>query len=340
MAEVTYLLGAGASWERIPTVLEMGDKIKEVISTLTNMTAIGYNHLDPKSNRDPTVIHNLPEIITDLKWMDTNNDSHSSIDTFAKKLYLTQKVDDLKRLKLILSFFFTYLQIAAIPDKRYDNFWASILNRPNQLPRKVKILSWNYDFQLEQSYLNMSNIQDLKTASDWINVINYSDRSYAIEENFAIIKLNGSAKIIHPQNGETQFLLNSDRNSDFGSNFKLLTSLYIIAKRYPQASCKLSFAWETGKQNIKDILHPFISNTEVVAIIGYSFPFFNREIDIELFKGMQALQTVYIQDTEPQDIKEKMREVINFNNHYGKKVQVIEVKNCKQFVFPKELEII
>lgn len=337
MAEVTYLLGAGASWERIPTVAEMSKSIKMVITQMTNMKISGFNYFKPEIGLDKDVSKALPEIIEELEWMDENNDSHSSIDTFAKKLYLTQESGGLKKLKLILSFYFTYLQITGAPDKRYDNFWASILPGPEILPGKIKALSWNYDFQMEQSYMNMSKQPSIFKSRQWLNLLNYNSQSGTFTDTgFGIIKLNGSAEIYASTDVGTEFMFNENKNEVYASNLESLITRYSLFKKKVSVTTRLSFAWESNLGHFNKTISAFVSSTEVVAIIGYSFPFFNREIDIELFRMMKKnLRLIYIQDLDPTGIKERLVEILD----EPEKIQIKLIHDKKQFVFPKELEL-
>src|SRR5205085_5957769 len=98
---------------------------------------------------------------------------HPSIDTFAKKLFLTNDEYNLRQLKLILSVYFLYEQsheaekdnffqyhekvrYSNLPvDPRYDFFMAALLkpSKPRPvLPDNLYIVSWNYDSQLEMAY--------------------------------------------------------------------------------------------------------------------------------------------------------------------------------------------
>ena len=45
-------------------------------------------------------------------------------------------------------------------------------------------------------------------------------------------------------------------------------------------------------------------HTKVIVIIGYSFPYFNREIDKLLFKDLGGIDKIYIQDLNGEKIKE------------------------------------
>jgi hypothetical protein len=132
-------------------------------------------------------------------------------------------------------------------------------------------------------------------------------------------------------------------------------------------SC-LNFAWENDNnyidkyrghsKNLEEAEH-IASETEILVVIGYSFPIFNREIDNILFKKMQKLKKVYIQDREPEKIKSTMQnafEILQTKktiNSFGfeansttlpvgelKLVDNVEFRlesNTNQFVIPFEL---
>ena len=67
----------------------------------------------------------------------------------------------------------------------------------------------------------------------------------------------------------------------------------------------LSFAWEDEAISSKKIFHEqrlpvareIASQTQILVIIGYSFPFFNRDIDKVIMNTMMpSLQKIYVQD--------------------------------------------
>ena len=67
------------------------------------------------------------ELLRDLEWLHTSTGKHASVDTLAKKLYLTKKPKELFKLKLALSAFFVLEELKGKTDYRYDAFYASIL---------------------------------------------------------------------------------------------------------------------------------------------------------------------------------------------------------------------
>jgi hypothetical protein len=129
-----------------------------------------------------------------------------------------------------------------------------------------------------------------------------------------------------------------------------------------------NFSWEALK-NFTGRKHPqhetnlveaerIATNTEILVVIGYSFPIFNREIDNRLFRKMDNLKKVYIQDKQPENIKSTMqnafevfqrKKTVNmFGNEVTPSGSLVDIQladkvsfhlesNTNQFVIPYEL---
>ena len=103
MAITAYLLGAGASADCIPVVDGMAKDMPKLIEQLAGyypkkIIAIG----NPEAKIEADKFEIIKKIIQQLQ---SSCDSHFSIDTYAKKLYLTD-TGRFKRLKLDLSVYF------------------------------------------------------------------------------------------------------------------------------------------------------------------------------------------------------------------------------------------
>ncbi|MDB2462896.1 hypothetical protein N9W61_02200 [Algibacter sp.] len=75
----------------------------------------------------------------------------------------------------------------------------------------------------------------------------------------------------------------------------------------------MSFAWENFGKELKfySDLRDSIENTDILIVIGYSFPFFNRKIDKFILDSMDGLEKIYVQDPEnSSDIIEKIKGLI------------------------------
>ena len=102
-----------------------------------------------------------------------------------------------------------------------------------------------------------------------------------------------------------------------------------------QFTSRLSYAWETSdrQRQMFDMLQKVTSDTTTVVVIGYSFPYFNRQIDRKIFAAMPYLKTVYIQDPNPEAIEPSLRAVL-LNEAATK---IVYQKDCTQFYLPREL---
>jgi hypothetical protein len=193
MAVVGYLLGAGASAECIPVVNGMADDIeilgKELFNFFCEQDAGGGFHVPPNKVAELEILRMLETLKEICK-------THYSIDTYAKKLYLTDTIA-FQMLKLDLSLYFTLRQLLSNPDKRYDNFFSSIITSNNKLPANIKIISWNYDFQLERSFCEFNPGINLNRSRDMLGITAPSRWAEVdtTKNKFKTLKLNGSARL-------------------------------------------------------------------------------------------------------------------------------------------------
>ena len=108
-------------------------------------------------------------------------------------------------------------------------------------------------------------------------------------------------------------------------------ALYYSRQFYPS----LSFAWE--KQNADSSIINFsiqgTNDAEVLVVIGYSFPFFNREVDREIIGAMKNLKIVYFQSPEANSLRDRF---------YGIRPDIAKdhlhpITDVYQFFLPPEL---
>ncbi|MEJ5303897.1 MAG: hypothetical protein WHT22_10810 [Bacteroidales bacterium] len=194
MNKITYIFGAGASRHALPIVSEMPDRMKALIELLEidhlklddTFTYTDLQLPNPKTNREFQL-----DMIASLKWMMEASQNHASVDTFAKKLFIKRKYEDLKRLKIAMSVFFIFEQARNKVDYRYDAFFASLLNNLSNFPDNVRILSWNYDYQFEIAFSEYSDQYEISKNQSWLRINSkycYNDRY----TGFGIYKLNGT----------------------------------------------------------------------------------------------------------------------------------------------------
>lgn len=359
--KVVYLIGAGASFGlrdtqnpvlsmdyeyldrsihsmikdscTYPNIIEGLPIVKELPGRMAYIVGKLYEHypLDRSDKKGLAV----RELANNLKWLIEESESHSTIDTFAKKLWLTGREDDYLKLKRTLSAFFMLEQMNNRPDKRYDAFFASVLGQNAiDLPSNIRILSWNYDIQLElayAAYLQTTSLNDIENA-----LFSYQKsvdvNSYKCGNGFRVIKLNGSALMYDKSNQNIIDPSLIDQSLSSTSIDKV--SSIINSDEY---ECALSFAWESIDDHFKDKIKKNIEDAEALVIIGYSFPYFNRTIDKFLFQSMPGLKKIYLQDKDPDTIEQSVTNLLTTSHTTVNKTKIEKKYHTQQFYLPPEL---
>jgi hypothetical protein len=339
MHKITYLFGAGASINALPTVNTIPDRIKSLIEHLqTEDLKLDDNstyedlELTDKNKKSKRAYQN--EMIESLIWMLTESKNHASIDTFAKKLYIKENYLDFEKLKVAMSVFFIFEQALNKPDFRYDSFFASLIDSLSSFPDNVRILSWNYDYQFELSFSEYT---------DNVN-IDYNQRALRVNSKFGFLGINLGFGI-YKLNGTTAFYTREGRDGYlYTNNLKLpvdktfvdkITRNYAAVSYTHNVHSSLSFAWEKEKPD-KSIIAKAIENTSdtySLVIIGYSFPFFNRVIDRQIIGNMTNLKKVYFQAPDADILKERFKAIKD--DLTG--IELIPKFDLDQFLLPNEL---
>ena len=162
-------------------------------------------------------------------------------------------------------------------------FFASILTRKSAeiptLPEAVNIVTWNYDTQLEKSY------------KEFCEDSAFMYEGITMARN--IIRLNGVCG--QPHKSETRDLCHMDFSKSF---FVSVLNLFENYMRHALGYLpSISFAWE--KADLEAKITERIKETTTLVIIGYSLPYFNRDIDRVLFEMMApTLEKIFIQVPE------------------------------------------
>jgi hypothetical protein len=343
--QITYLFGAGASANALPIVIDMPQRINGTIdfllgSRLTN-NVLSYNIDAPDqvlSAINAVQDDSMRELLSGLFWLKQNTKAHASVDTFAKKLYITRKLKDYRKLKASLTCFFIVEQIRRPVDSRYDSFFASILDADAEklLPGNVKILSWNYDFQFEKAFGAYIEDNKIYNNQKQLKVFPSGSRFNVTESDFTVFKLNGTTGVYSPKDMTNYTLI---ENLDGPVDEKILKKLVDIYNKinegHSEYNSLLKFAWEDDEKRsyaFEKALE-IIKNTEVVVVIGYSFPFFNRQYDRKIFDVMKNVKTIYFQ--APEVGAEEMR--FSFRSINKGFDNIVLIKKTNQFFLPHEL---
>ena len=316
MKKCTYLFGAGASCNCLPIYSNFNQRFEDFYKFIKDYT----KPLQTKSRKSKE------SLIKELEFYKTELHFHSTPDTYAKRIFHTEPEEKLNSFKLVLILFFIYEQMQAFSsdstinldtniekqsfDKRYDAFIAALLK---PIPRKIefieniKILTWNYDLQFEIAYMQYDRQMGLYKAQEELQSfprLREDNKSYQIDaQRISIFHLNGIAYFKNLGNesfdGQIGRFISE---KEYLGNY--IFSVYDRMKEdgLPFTTSNFSFAWESVNDSFK-ITNPTLkmalndtSKTEVLIINGYSFPIFNRAIDVELIENMKDLKEIYIQD--------------------------------------------
>ncbi|MBY8963723.1 hypothetical protein KJK34_13255 [Flavobacterium sp. D11R37] len=296
---ITYLLGAGASYNAIPIWKQQGHSMIAVAHKLINRLSKNYSE---KPYTWDTKL--LIDFFTKLKYFGDYAVEFGSIDIYARKLYLTGKESELNLLKHCLSVYFdiwenfyhlnftkpdatSYEKI----DKRYYSLLSVILEKSDINPKlnsNISFITWNYDLQLEMAYKDFMSNQ--ASSFDEIN----SSLKFMNSEGNNVIHLNGFRGIFNDK-GEIY------ENVEFGSlsnleNYLIKLNENLKDFKHADYSQHIKYAWENNSNAIEEAKSR-MKKTNILIIIGYSFPAFNRKVDKELVdsfgEGLEYTRVIY-----------------------------------------------
>jgi hypothetical protein len=296
---ITYILGAGASCKALPLVSDMKPRMQILLDILNPKNTLnrGFKTLIGESCNTQLLFDKYNAIIKEAN-------KHYTPDTYAKKLWLTGKTNELIIFKEFLNLYFIFEQdnslspfgailekiewlgkssqdkaaiikklelkktlieemwdkITTPIDYRYDVFFATLLQGdPDNLtlPPNLNVISWNYDNQFELAYKEYTKYNKMHEIQNVLGI----NTSYNNNRS-NICKING-------------FCDNWDEEKDIEISFIVAIEKLIKNESFGDT---IGFGWE--EESINELaITEILENTDILIIIGYSFPNFNRDID-------------------------------------------------------------
>ena len=330
--KVTYWLGAGASANALP-IVKASDKFPSYADSLEEVQrslASGKSQVKPPHNKF------IDSMCHDFYWLMENAKSHQSIDGFCMWCYNEKKFEDLNRAKNVISFYFVYKQIQLqARDNRYAKFLHELMvNQEGVFPENVKILNWNYDFQMQYSSDYYANDErNLLHYYPCLNdCLNYDVKE--IDKNFQMIHLNGIAGFYAGEKSVMSDLINPDM-------LAIDTFVKSIHKSIEKRKNLLTFAFEQvdKKDEVFDrhmFLEQMIRGTDTLVVIGYSFDSVNHNTDrriFQLLKSGRSLQKIYIQNPSHEELDLYDRFDLEESH-----VKIKYIHDCTTFKVPYEVK--
>ncbi|MGJ8666908.1 MAG: hypothetical protein ACSHW7_11110 [Patiriisocius sp.] len=374
MAKITYFLGAGASYQSCPILEKQAEAMIYVAETDLYGINSPIRKIWKYENLSELQINSTKheQILWCLKYFGLKAIKFGTIDTYAKKLNLQGNEEELNLLKLSVSVFFdlwenfyekrylkfnlkntidrtneilTEKKYQAI-DPRYISLFSIFLIRGKdgiiKFNKSVNFITWNYDLQLEETFKLFTEDTQCKRLAEVNNYFPFS-KSNSQNINNQVCHLNGHRGYYDYEGiqiGKT--LTNGHLETLQANSYESYWQLHASSPNELKESKTdynrfINYAWEHKTDssffnNIKKIL----SKTEILVIIGYSFPLFNREIDENLLKSLNYLKVKEIVYQDPNANLEILQAVLSENilRYVGHENNIKIKKEIAQFYIP------
>lgn len=350
MSKVTYILGAGASYglraengeprfkRGVPVISEFSEALDFLIHDIDNQILKSNEH-----NKTDYIdsLNAIKERLIELKEI---CDEYPTRDTYAKLLYVTKKtqyhkhIDTYERLKDALSVFLLLFQLRVPRDPRYDGFIASIIHENGTFP-PLTILSWNYDAQFEMAYSGYVLNRYIPFIWNRLNVVNKTYDLPTHKEPFSFVKLNGTAffksnkEVESPEEGINNPIAQIIDVFYGGHKDQHVYDLLFNLFEDDTYTNTLSYAWENDKvEKVIEYTKERCADTEELIVIGYSFPYVNRDMDKAILLSMHNLKRIYIQDPKHTDIIENIKAILGETK--SQNIDFVKVENMNQYKLP------
>lgn len=342
MNEITYILGAGASYSSMPLVTTFAKRFK----SFQNIIYTGSDNEDEKL------------LLDHCKRFSTHLESHLSFDTFFKKLFHQGLGFEIKLYKKILLLYFLYEHLVDLNedprnehilgkwgksfniDPRYDALIAGLLKPLRgkvDFFSKVNFITWNYDLNLFRCLKNfLLPDHDIKYIVQHMNLGN--SKSFQFSEQCKLLHLNGL--MYYPDILNMEPLGTLDLRKFIYEAFNSFSN-----GELDSYSSHISFAWESMENDVLDpvmaIVKKCIERSKTIVIIGYSFPLYNRLIDAaNLRKHTLQRKKIVIQDPDAVSLKNVLFE--SFNLRFSEGINSDDpscepITECKSFYVPKDV---
>jgi hypothetical protein len=220
-------------------------------------------------------------------------------DLYAKYLLETGDGGQYELLKKLLANYFYERQELSFTNSGQGCFdfralsFLTTIAQNGKLPPNVGVLSWNYDSQIEKAAqkLKPANSQVFKTIKGFTCWPNLQD-SYDYDER-------------HRYDPKDIFLLHLNGIAGYNYSERTFSEKTNAVYNFENAGdTMLSFAWEDENDKKRTFIEKRIeyarriaTGTEILVVVGYSFPFFNRKVDDIIIDEMRSTLTkIYYQD--------------------------------------------
>lgn len=326
MKNVTYLIGAGASYYSCPIWKEQGVKMLE----------LAKKYLDPEKcnfDKEPKLDSEKDKVLWNIGYFGVQAEKYGTIDSYARKLFLNQSHQELLKLKESVSIFFTLWHLTndynlksreveggsyrfEEIDRRYISLLAAITdtnkNKDVVIKDNIRFVTWNYDLQIEFAFKAFNH--DGMSWDDLSKNLKFRCK-IGCNDLLQVCHLNGYHGFYYTDGNEYDFLTVSTAKTINDILNEIVYVSISSRRRQLEISNHINYAWESNHlaEKTRSEASRIFSETDILVIIGYSFPNFNKEIDKTLFDKLKGRPTkIYYQDPNASEIF--INQLIDTNN--------------------------
>ncbi len=234
-------------------------------------------------------------------------------------------------------------------DTRYMGWLAVLLQEPQSTAGNVNVISWNYDLQIEHALATYSDVKKMALVHQNPRLAVYPDHRNAAKSEHKdyrpfLIHLNGLAGVLKSAPSMHDYMHDSLRQEDTRAFLNGLLEAY---QRRAQGTPSLldrtdelfTFAWEetVAAKGGMQLAQGYLSEADVLVIIGYSFPSFNRKYDRDLMHHfMLPLNRVASKRIVVQSPSMSKEDFLDIFPRIGES-KIRMVTDTKQFYLPAQL---
>jgi hypothetical protein len=338
--KVTYIFGAGASSATLPLAAEIGADLGSTAEAFrTGLIAFSDRGggIYPEDRRPPPKGSFGKAFFEALDWLCKTALNHTSVDTIARKLWMrgdSESGEALMRLKATLGTYLWYKQISQPSDRRYDTFFATLLRKDPRgkpiLPATVRLLTWNYDLLLERSFYEYS--------LDYPYVFDYLVKAQGL------VHMNGFASVVPKI--RSALMSNDYSKFDYSlyvgteDKYSFAIELYNRSVNFHPADqlvSQINFAWE-NPESVRAAVAA-ASGSTILVVVGYSFPYFNRDADRTVLAEMApSLVKILLQVNGSIGPRERLLSILRQVKPTGNwELRIEDIADASQIVIPNEL---
>lgn len=322
MADVVYVLGAGASAPSIPAVGSFAQGLQAQRAWLTG-EALPHLNGDFRHGGGRVRYADAVQAYVSASQGLERKCEGQSFDEYALGLYTRHgnaTNAEYRQVKAEITTFFAIEQARCLKAQTRYHYWFNQLvaeagSRPPRLPEGVKVLTWNYDELAALALARIRNHNDVPGTMARFGVRTLSDAELG---GFSVLHLNGMIGL--RRRGQDMPMFPHAGADPMAAVQEALRHHYaarMAGHGMGSPAYSIRFGWErevNREEKIKAIRAELIGARKLVCV-GYSFPVVNHTVDKALLGELNSVERIYVQmrTTAPAIIKQ----LRNINPRWG-----------------------